>query len=99
MNLPRASRHRGQPRESRAPDAPARLASQCAPTLRCDDRQRSWRSDLPESGEALCRLGRPNSRLWVADITYLPSRVAYLAAILDAWSRKVVGDAIEGLAR
>ena len=38
---------------------------------------------------------RPN-QLWVADLTYiqLRSRFVYLAAILDAWSRKVVGYAI-----
>jgi putative transposase len=32
-------------------------------------------------------------RLWVADITYLPTRegFCYLAAITDAWSRRVVG--------
>ena len=32
-------------------------------------------------------------RLWVADITYLPTRTGflYLAAVLDAWSRRVVG--------
>ena len=32
-------------------------------------------------------------RLWVADITYLPTEVGflYLAAIVDAWSRLVVG--------
>jgi len=32
-------------------------------------------------------------RLWVADITYLPTRTGfcYLAAITDAWSRRVVG--------
>jgi putative transposase len=37
----------------------------------------------------------PDQR-WVADITYLqlPTRFACLAAILDAWSRKVVGYAI-----
>jgi putative transposase len=35
-------------------------------------------------------------RLWVADITYLPPRAGfgYLAAILDAWSRRVVGWAL-----
>jgi putative transposase len=34
----------------------------------------------------------PN-RLWVADITYLPTWVGflYLAVVLDAWSRRVVG--------
>ena len=38
---------------------------------------------------------RPN-QLWVADLTYvaIPSGFAYLAAVLDAWSRKVVGYAI-----
>ena len=32
-------------------------------------------------------------RLWVADITHLPTRsgVCYLASIVDAWSRRVVG--------
>src|SRR3984957_5731126 len=40
-------------------------------------------------------LERPN-QLWVADLTYvaIPSGFVYLAAILDAWSRKVVGYAI-----
>jgi putative transposase len=37
----------------------------------------------------------PN-HLWVADLTYvaIPGGFVYLAAILDAWSRKVVGYAI-----
>jgi putative transposase len=32
-------------------------------------------------------------RLWVADITYIPtwSGFLYLAMVLDAWSRKIVG--------
>jgi putative transposase len=40
-------------------------------------------------------LDGPN-QLWVADLTYvsIPSGFVYLAAILDAWSRKVVGYAI-----
>ena len=40
-------------------------------------------------------LDRPN-QLWVADLTYVavPGGFVYLAAILDAWSRKVVGYAI-----
>ena len=38
---------------------------------------------------------RPN-QLWVGDLTYvaIPGGFVYLAAILDAWSRKVVGYAI-----
>ena len=38
---------------------------------------------------------RPN-QLWVADLTHvaIPGGFVYLAAILDAWSRKVVGYAI-----
>jgi len=38
------------------------------------------------------RAAGPN-RLWVADITYLPTQTGflYLATVLDAWSRKVVG--------
>ena len=32
-------------------------------------------------------------RLWVADITYIPTRVGflYLAVVLDAYSRRIVG--------
>ena len=35
---------------------------------------------------------RPN-QLWVADITYVPTMAGflYLAVVLDAWSRKIVG--------
>jgi putative transposase len=38
---------------------------------------------------------RPN-QVWVSDLTYvaIPGGFVYLAAILDAWSRKVVGYAI-----
>ena len=38
---------------------------------------------------------RPN-QLWVADLTYvaIPGGFVYSAAILDAWSRRVVGYAI-----
>jgi putative transposase len=41
---------------------------------------------------------RAPDRLWVADITYLPTRAGYLylAAIVDAWSRLVVGWAMAG---
>jgi putative transposase len=34
------------------------------------------------------------NRLWVADITFVPTMAGflYLAVVLDAWSRKIVGD-------
>src|SRR5881628_3603805 len=36
-------------------------------------------------------------RLWVADITYVPTRAGflYLAVVVDAWSRRVIGWAME----
>jgi transposase InsO family protein len=36
-------------------------------------------------------------RVWVADITYVPTGAGflYLAAVLDAWSRRVIGWAME----
>lgn len=38
-------------------------------------------------------LGRLWNRLWVADITYVPTTAGffYLSVVLDAWSRRVVG--------
>jgi len=40
-----------------------------------------------------CFLGASSDRLWLADITYIPSKegALYLVFILDACSRKVVG--------
>ncbi len=37
------------------------------------------------------------NQLWVADITYIPTSTGflYLAVVLDAWSRRIVGWAIE----
>jgi putative transposase len=37
------------------------------------------------------------NQLWVADITYIPSSAGflYLAVVLDAWSRRIVGWAME----
>jgi len=42
----------------------------------------------------------PN-RLWVADITFVPtaSGFLYLAVLLDAWSRKIVGWAMSSITR
>jgi putative transposase len=50
--------------------------------------------DLSRPGQE-CRSRSPD-QLWVADLTYvaIPGGFVYLAAILDAWSRKVVGYAI-----
>ena len=44
------------------------------------------------SGRPQLRGGRPN-RLWVADITYIPTWAGflYLAVVLDAFSRRIVG--------
>ena len=38
------------------------------------------------------------NRLWVGDITYMPTREGrlYLAAVIDAFSRKVVGWSMSG---
>jgi putative transposase len=47
---------------------------------------------FPDLVERDFRASRPD-RLWVADITQLPTRSGscYLASIVDAWSRRVVG--------
>ena len=53
-----------------------------------DERQRP----APDLVERRFEASGPN-RLWVADITYLPTAAGflYLAVVLDAWSRRVVG--------
>ncbi len=40
---------------------------------------------------------RGPDRLWVADVTYVPtsSGFLYLAVVVDAWSRRVVGWSME----
>ena len=50
----------------------------------------------PDLVERAFTATRPNE-LWVADITYIPtwSGVLYLAVVLDVWSRRVVGWAME----
>ena len=60
-------------------------------TTRRDDRQRPA-ADLVERDFSA---DRPN-KLWVADMTYVPTWAGfiYLAVVLDAWSRRVVGWAI-----
>lgn len=51
---------------------------------------------FPDRVDRQFEAGGPN-RLWVADITYIPtwSGFLYLAVVLDVWSRRVVGWAME----
>lgn len=59
-----------------------------APVPRRDPRV-SYAPDLVDRN---FKAPRPN-RLWVADITYIPvgNKRLYLAVVIDAWSRKVIG--------
>jgi putative transposase len=63
-------------------------------------RRRKWRTTIRDkhARPAPDLVGRDFSaagpdRLWVADITYIPTLIGflYLAVVLDAWSRRVVG--------
>jgi putative transposase len=60
----------------------------CTVTTRRNERQRP----APDLVQRRFHADSPN-RLWVADMTYVPtwSGFIYLAVILDAWSRRVVG--------
>ncbi len=55
-------------------------------------RRRPRRAAGPGSRPAGLRRRRPD-RLWVADITYIPTWAGflYLAVVLDVWSRRVIG--------
>src|SRR5262249_10921655 len=74
--------------EAKWPDSAA------APTFHCNDRQRSRRADLSEPRQEYCAdklepaMGRRHHYIVIA------TGFVYLAAILDAWSRRVVGYAI-----
>ena len=50
---------------------------------------------FPDRARELAAIDGPN-QLWVADLTYVTITVgfAYLALIMDAWSRRIVGYAI-----
>src|SRR6185437_2828205 len=82
-----------QPRPDRADDAPARyprhhgIAAPCA-----HDRQPSRLADRTEPDRARLTASAPN-RVWLADITYIPTAEGwlYLAAVMDLFSRKIVG--------
>ena len=80
--------------ESSTAHARAWPVAEAAKTLRHDHGQRPRRADLPQLAADMAPDG-PN-QLWVADITYvaIATGFVYLAAILDAWSRRVVGYAI-----
>jgi putative transposase len=67
-------------------------------------RRRKWRTTkrakdarpAPDLIERDFRVNGPD-RLWVADVTYVPtwSGFLYLAVVVDAWSRRVVGWSME----
>jgi putative transposase len=63
-----------------------------ATTTRRDEAARA----APDLVERLFEAEEPN-RIWVADITYIPTWAGflYLAIVLDVWSRRVVGWAME----
>ena len=61
-------------------------------------RRRATARRVPEAEPAKDLVGRDLSasgpdRLWVADITYVPTRAGFLhlAVVVDAWSRRVIG--------
>ena len=61
---------------------------------------RRGQDDAAPAPDLVQRDFRPSGpdRLWVADITYLPtwSGFLYLAVVIDAWSRRVVGWSMAG---
>ena len=80
-----------QSQASVADHARRRLAVSAQATLCSYDGFASPLSGLPGSGEGM-QVEDPDT-VWVADLTYirLPSTFAYLACVLDAYSRKCVG--------
>jgi transposase InsO family protein len=58
--------------------------------------QRPWRQDEKRDSRDWVRLPMRPAQLWVDDITYVTviGGFAYVAVVLDAWSRRVVGYAI-----
>jgi transposase InsO family protein len=78
--------------ESPSPHARARSSAEASPTV-CHHSDHDA-PIFPNLASDVVITG-PN-QLWVADITYIAiaAGFVYLAAILDAWSRRVVGYAI-----
>ena len=85
---------RGEPQEGDEDHARAGPQRAATPPLCGHDRQQSRRADLSKPRQGLMPTG-PN-QLWVADLTYIAIArgFVYLAVILDAWSRRVVGYAV-----
>ena len=72
-----------------------RMASICGVSRRRAVRT-TWRSNTDEKAPDLVRrnfTAPARDRLWVADITYVPTHVGflYLSVVIDAFSRRVVG--------
>ena len=91
----RGARGPGDPRGAQARGPPhaggGRAGRESAQALFTTTRDRDG---APRPGSGAARLhGRGPDRLWVADITYVPTGAGflYLAVVLDAWSRRVVG--------
>ena len=91
---PSPARPRGQSQEGQAPHARTRSPATHASAICGDDDSdhdhpifRNLAKDMIVNGA---------NQLWVADITYVAVAVGfvYVAVILDAWSRRVVGYAI-----
>ena len=90
---PPPARPRGQSQEGQASHARARSPATHASATCGDNGQRT--TIRPSAiGQKTCFDGA--NQLWVADITYVAIAVGfvYVAVILDAWSRRVVGYAI-----
>lgn len=62
----------------------------------CTTRRSSSRQPVADLVERAFTASAPN-QLWVADITYVPtwSGFLYLAVVMDVWSRRIVGWAME----
>ena len=86
-----ALRHRGFVNHKQTPDARACLASAAQTPLRCHHRRDHDEPVFPDRSRD-CEIDGPN-QLWVADLTYIAilGGFVYLAAIMDAWSRRITG--------
>ncbi|WP_348265987.1 IS3 family transposase [Aliihoeflea sp. 2WW] len=91
------ARHGRQSQQNPPPDARARSGAAIASPLHGDDGQQSRPADLSEPRRRHHSIIPDGTdQLWVADIPYVTivDGLIYVAVILDAWSRRVVGYAI-----